>query len=213
MFYIIDSDFPDPSLADEEGLLAIGGNLEPETLLKAYSMGIYPWYSDDEPILWWCPNPRLVLMPQDVVVSKSMKQFLKKNKFKYTIDEAFANVIDACRNKRLDNTGTWITPEIKAAYIKLFELGYAHSVEVWEGENLVGGLYGVQIGKVFFGESMFSYQSNASKAALIFWCMHCIQNGIELIDCQQSTHHLKSMGAIEISRQEFLHQLENLIDN
>ncbi len=212
MFYVIDSDFPNPVLADDEGLLAIGGNLEPETLIKAYSMGIFPWFSDDEPILWWCPNPRLILIPQHVVVSKSMKQFLKKSEFRFTIDEAFADVIDACRNIRLDNAGTWITPEIKAAYIKLFELGHAHSVEVWEGENLVGGLYGVQIGKVFFGESMFSKQSNASKAALIFWCMHCIQNDIELIDCQQSTPHLKSMGAIEVSRDEFLHQLENLID-
>ena len=213
MYYVIDSDFPDPALADDDGLLAIGGNLESETLIKAYSMGIFPWFGDDEPILWWCPNPRLVLLPQDVAVSKSMKQLLKKNLFKFTIDQVFESVIDGCRNLRLNNTGTWITPEIKEAYIKLFELGYAHSVEVWEGDNLVGGLYGVQIGKVFFGESMFSHQSNASKAALIFWCMHCIQNGIELIDCQQSTPHLKSMGAIEISRHEFLHQLEILIDN
>ena len=210
MYYLLNTDFPDPETADADGLLAIGGDLEPETLLAAYQKGIFPWYSDDEPILWWCPDPRLVLFPSDVVVSKSMKQVLKKGLFKFSIDEAFDQVIANCREIRMKDTGTWITHEIMEAYQHLFDLGHAHSTEVWVGDELVGGLYGVQIGKVFFGESMFSLQSNASKAALIYWCLHCVQNEIELIDCQQSTAHLQSMGAKEISRSVFLTLLEEL---
>ncbi len=211
MFYLIDSEFPDPNFADQEGLLAIGGNLEPDTLIKAYKNGIFPWYRDDEPILWWSPDPRLILFPAEVVLSKSMKQVLKKNPFRFTIDASFETVMEECRNCRLQKEGSWITDEIKNAYLKLFRLGYVHSVEVWMGNDLVGGLYGVQIEKVFFGESMFSKQNNASKAALIFWAEHCVQTGIELIDCQQSTAHLKSMGAIDISRKRFLELLKILI--
>ncbi len=204
MHFIFDNEFPDPNLADADGLLAIGGDLSPEMLIKAYQIGAFPWFNEDEPIMWWCPNPRLVLFPKEIYVSKSMKQFLKKEVFSYTMDQCFSEVIDTCRKIRLEEGGTWISPEIIEAYTQLFELGFAHSVEVWNGEKLVGGFYGVQLGKVFFGESMFSLESNASKAALIFFSLHCMQEGIEIIDCQQSTSHLLSMGAREISRPDFL---------
>ncbi|MBC7383491.1 MAG: leucyl/phenylalanyl-tRNA--protein transferase [Bacteroidia bacterium] len=210
MFYLFNSNFPDPNLADEEGLVAVGADLEPETLIKAYSMGLFPWYSDDDPIMWWSPDPRLILIPKEVVISKSMKQLFKKQVFQFTVNKAFEQVIFECRNNRLLKEGTWITPEIQQAYQALHKLGYAHSVEVWNNEVLVGGLYGVMIGKVFFGESMFSKESNASKAALIYWCLHCLKHDIRLIDCQQSTNHLKSMGAYEIPRNEFLSLLEIL---
>jgi leucyl/phenylalanyl-tRNA---protein transferase len=187
--------------------LAIGGDLEPETLIKAYRLGIFPWYNEDEPICWWSPDPRLVLFPKEVKVSKSMKQLLRKGTFQFTLNQEFSAVIQTCREIRVDN-GTWISPDIIDAYTHLHHLGLAHSVEVWDGENLVGGFYGVQLGKVFFGESMFSLVSNASKAALIYFCLHCLEEGIELIDCQQSTNHLISMGAKEISRQDFLDFLE-----
>lgn len=204
MHFIFDDEFPDPNLADADGLLAIGGDLSPEMLIKAYQIGAFPWFNEDEPIMWWCPNPRLVLFPKEIYVSKSMKQFLRKEVFSYTMDQCFLEVIETCRKTRLEEGGTWISPEIIEAYTQLFTLGIAHSVEVWNGENLVGGFYGVQLGKVFFGESMFSLESNASKAALIFFSLHCMQEGIEIIDCQQSTAHLLSMGAREISRIDFL---------
>lgn len=204
MHFIFDNEFPDPNLADADGLLAIGGDLSPEMLIKAYQIGAFPWFNEDEPIMWWCPNPRLVLFPKEIYVSKSMKQFLKKEVFSYTMDQCFLEVIETCRKIRLEEGGTWISPEIIEAYTQLFTLGIGHSVEVWNGENLVGGFYGVQLGKVFFGESMFSLESNASKAALIFFSLHCMQEGIEIIDCQQSTAHLLSMGAREISRIDFL---------
>jgi leucyl/phenylalanyl-tRNA--protein transferase len=211
MHYLFDDNFPDPSLADDTGLLAVGGDLSPETLIKAYQLGIFPWFNEDEPVLWWCPDPRLVLFPKEVKVSKSMKQVLKHGGFSFSIDTCFEEVILACRETRL-NDGTWISPEITEAYTALFHLGLAHSVEVWHNEELVGGLYGVQLGKVFFGESMFSKVSNASKAALIYWCLHCMSSDIQLIDCQQSTNHLKSMGAREISREDFLDCLTQLIE-
>jgi len=204
MHFIFDDEFPDPNLADADGLLAIGGDLSPEMLIKAYQIGAFPWFNEDEPIMWWCPNPRLVLFPKEIYVSKSMKQLLKKEVFSYTMDQCFLEVIETCRKIRLEEGGTWISPDIINAYSQLFALGIAHSVEVWNGENLVGGFYGVQLGKVFFGESMFSLESNASKAALIFFSLHCMQEGIEIIDCQQSTAHLLSMGAREISRIDFL---------
>lgn len=207
MYYLISDEFPHPNLANKDGLLAVGGNLLPETLIKAYSMGIFPWYNEDEPILWWSPNPRLVLYPKQIKVSNSMKQLLKKQPFDYTINHNFEAVINYCRNTRIES-GTWISEEIVESYTLLYHMGYALSVEVWQNKQLVGGLYGVLIGKAFFGESMFTLVPNASKAGLIWFCYHCLQQGIQIIDCQQSTPHLKSMGAVEISRSLFLQQIQ-----
>lgn len=212
MHFLFNGEFPDPRATDAEGLLAIGGDLLPETLVKAYSIGAFPWFNEDDPILWWCPDPRLVLFPAEIKVSKSMKQVLKKGDFSFSMDTCFEEVIQHCRDLRLDE-GTWISPEIAAAYTTMHHLGIAHSVEVWLKEELVGGFYGLQLGKVFFGESMFSKVSNASKAALIYFCLHCLREGIQVIDCQQSTPHLMSLGAKEISRDDFLELLEkHLVD-
>ena len=211
MNFIFDKQFPDPSRTDADGLLAVGGDLEPETLLQAYRIGAFPWFNEEDPILWWCPDPRLVLFPKEIRVSKSMKQILKKGEFTFRIDHDFERVIQTCKDIR-SQEGTWISDEIVTAYCNLFELGFAHSIEVYKNEFLVGGFYGVQLGKVFYGESMFSIVSNASKAALIYFCLHCLQEGIELIDCQQSTIHLISLGAKEIPRTEFLKLLKKYID-
>jgi len=211
MNFLFDTHFPDPELTDAEGLLAIGGNLSPQMLVNAYRIGAFPWFNENDPILWWCPDPRLVLFPKEVKVSKSMKQVLKKGGFTFSINQDFESVIKACSALRVEE-GTWISPEMIDAYVQLHYLGLASSVEVWQNNALVGGLYGVQLGKVFYGESMFSVVSNASKAALIYWCLHCLSAGIELIDCQQSTAHLKSMGAKEISRKAFINLLNQLIE-
>ncbi|MBU3663517.1 MAG: leucyl/phenylalanyl-tRNA--protein transferase [Bacteroidetes bacterium] len=211
MNFLFDTHFPDPELTDAEGLLAIGGDLSPQMLVNAYRIGAFPWFNENDPILWWCPDPRLVLFPKEVKVSKSMKQVLKKGGFTFSINQDFEGVIKACSVLRVEE-GTWISPEMIDAYVQLHYLGLANSAEVWQNDALVGGLYGVQLGKVFYGESMFSVVSNASKAALIYWCLHCLSAGIELIDCQQSTAHLKSMGAKEISRKEFLSLLNQLIE-
>lgn len=210
MHFLFNGEFPDPRATDAEGLLAIGGDLLPETLVKAYSIGAFPWFNEDDPILWWCPDPRLVLFPAEIKVSKSMKQVLKKGDFSFSMDTCFEEVIHHCRDLRLDE-GTWISPEIAAAYTTMHHLGIAHSVEVWLKEELVGGFYGLQLGKVFFGESMFSKVSNASKAALIYFCLHCLREGIQVIDCQQSTPHLMSLGAKEISRDDFLELIEKYL--
>jgi leucyl/phenylalanyl-tRNA--protein transferase len=210
MHFLFNGEFPDPRATDAEGLLAIGGDLLPETLVKAYSIGAFPWFNEDDPILWWCPDPRLILFPAEIKVSKSMKQVLKKGDFSFSMDTCFEEVIQHCRDLRLDE-GTWISPEIAAAYTTMHHLGIAHSVEVWLKEELVGGFYGLQLGKVFFGESMFSKVSNASKAALIYFCLHCLREGIQVIDCQQSTPHLMSLGAKEISRDDFLELLEKYL--
>jgi leucyl/phenylalanyl-tRNA--protein transferase len=211
MNFLFDTHFPDPELTDAEGLLAIGGDLSPQMLVNAYRIGAFPWFNENDPILWWCPDPRLVLFPKEVKVSKSMKQVLKKGGFTFSINQDFESVIKACSALRVEE-GTWISPEMIDAYVQLHYLGLASSVEVWQNNALVGGLYGVQLGKVFYGESMFSVVSNASKAALIYWCLHCLSAGIELIDCQQSTAHLKSMGAKEISRKAFINLLNQLIE-
>lgn len=212
MHFLFNGEFPDPRATDAEGLLAIGGDLLPETLVKAYSIGAFPWFNEDDPILWWCPDPRLVLFPAEIKVSKSMKQVLKKGDFSFSMDTCFEEVIQHCRDLRLDE-GTWISPEIVTAYTTMHHLGMAHSVEVWLNEELVGGFYGLQLGKVFFGESMFSKVSNASKAALIYFCLHCLREGIQVIDCQQSTPHLMSLGAKEISRDDFLELLEKHLED
>ena len=211
MHFLFNGEFPDPRLTDAEGLLAIGGDLHPETLVKAYSIGAFPWFNEEDPILWWCPDPRLVLFPSEIHVSKSMKQVLKKGLFSYSMNTCFDEVIQQCRTLRIEE-GTWISAEITEAYSTMHQLGLAHSVEVWLNEELVGGFYGIQLGKVFFGESMFSKVSNASKAALIYFCLHCLREGIQIIDCQQSTAHLISMGAKEISRDAFLLLLEKYVN-
>jgi leucyl/phenylalanyl-tRNA--protein transferase len=197
--------FPPPELAEPDGLLAVGGDLSTDRLLLAYQNGIFPWYSDDTPILWYSPHERFVLYPDELKVSKSMKQVLRSNEFGVTIDQCFDKVIDACSTvNREGQDGTWITAEMKAAYIKLHNLGYAHSVEVWQQDGLAGGLYGVQIGAVFCGESMFSLVSNASKIALVHLCK---SGEYRLIDCQVHTAHLESMGARMIGRGEYLAEL------
>ncbi len=194
--------FPSPELADEDGLLAIGGDLSAQRLLLAYRNGIFPWFSEGDPILWYAPQERFVLFPEDLKVSSSMLKILRSGSFRITYDQAFPEVINACANSvRKDQKGTWITDAMKSAYIQLHNLGYAHSVEVWENDLLVGGLYGVQINHVFCGESMFSNVSNASKAALISLCQ---QKNFKLIDCQVYTSHLESMGADFISLEEYL---------
>ena len=193
--------FPNPALAEEDGLLAIEGDLSKERLLLAYQNGIFPWFSDDSPILWYSPHERFVLFPNQIKISKSMQQVLKSKKFKITFDTAFKEVIMACADaKREDQDGTWITSEMQEAYLNLHHDGIAHSIEVWENNELVGGLYGVAVGKVFCGESMFSKKANTSKCALIWLC----QNGnFEIIDCQIHSEHLEKLGAEMMSREEF----------
>ena len=198
--------FPHPYLSDENGLLAIGGDLSPDRLLLAYSMGIFPWFNENDPILWWSPDPRFVLFPEKVKVSRSTKKLMKKDIFDITFDTAFRSVINKCSKTRQD--ATWITPQMQEGYIKLHELGFAHSVEVWHEGHLVGGLYGVTLGKCFFGESMFSLMSNASKLALINLCQELLQKEFLFIDCQVYTKHLESMGAEMISRVDFLELLK-----
>ncbi len=207
MHFLTDKiEFPDVSVASLEGLLAIGGDLSSERLIHAYSSGIFPWFEDEEPLLWWSPDPRFVLFPKDLKISKSMKQVLKKGKFKVTVNKDFKTVIEECAlAKREGQNGTWITEQMIEAYIKLHQLGYAKSVEVWQNSKLVGGLYGVDLGNnVFCGESMFTKVSNASKAGFITF----VQNSnYHLIDCQIHTKHLESLGAKHIPRSEFLKYL------
>lgn len=204
--------FPHPYLADKDGFLAIGGDLSPERLLGAYSAGIFPWYSEDTPILWFSTHPRLVLYPDKLNVSKSMRQLLNRNAFEITIDTCFQNVIEACAKQKRDNqSGTWITSDLKQSFLKLHELGYAHSVEVWEDNVLVGGLYGLSMGKVFYGESMFASKSNASKYGFISLVRLLREKSFTLIDCQQDTPHLRSFGAELITKKSFLTSLKKNI--
>lgn len=194
--------FPNPELADEDGLLAIGGDLSAERLILAYQHGIFPWFSEDDPICWYSPHERCVIYPDRIKVSKSMKQPLKNGNFKVTANLAFDKVIANCaKTPRKDQPGTWITKEMQEAYKNLNQLGWAHSIEVWQDDHLVGGLYGIAIGKVFCGESMFSLVSNASKVALIFLCQ---QTDFELIDCQLPNDHLLSLGAEMIDRKAYM---------
>lgn len=195
--------FPPVDHAVQSGLLAVGGDLSPERLLAAYRKGIFPWYGDDEPILWWSPDPRFVLFPDELRVSRSMRQFLKKGSVRITFDQAFREVIAACRRPRPGQDGTWITTEMREAYAVLHDLGLAHSVEVWREQELVGGLYGVSLGRAFFGESMFSAIPNASKAALITLVKNLKNRGFDLIDCQVETAHLTGLGARPIPRRDF----------
>ena len=208
-----ESSFPDISLAlaAPNGLLAAGGDLSPKRLLEAYESGIFPWFEEGQPVLWWSPDPRMVLFPEDLRVSKSLQKTLNKSHYTVTFDEAFAEVIACCAQPRGDSPGTWITAEMQAAYTQLFEAGHAHSVEVWRGGDLIGGLYGVALGQLFFGESMFSFESNASKIALVNLVKQLQRWNYRLIDCQVSSEHLESLGAIEISREEFRQQLHALL--
>lgn len=198
-------EFPPAWLARSDGLLCIGGDLSCERIILAYQNGIFPWFSDNEPILWWSPDPRLVLYPSDIRISRSLKKKLKKNRFRITVNQAFEQTISACAQPRKDpDEGTWLVEEMKDAYIELHHKGYAHSVEAWHQDQLAGGLYGVGIGCMFFGESMFSFQADASKAALVALARHLDRHGFDLIDCQVTTDHLCRMGAHEISRNRFL---------
>ncbi len=197
--------FPPPYLADENGLLAVGGDLSPQRLVEGYKLGIFPWYNPDEPILWWSPDPRFVLYPNEIKISKSMKQILRSDRFQVTFDQDFIGVISGCKEAhRPGQPGTWISDEIIEAYSTLHQKGFIHSVEVWQKNKLVGGLYGGCIGSCFFGESMFSKVSNASKTGFIILVQNLQKHGFELIDCQVHSSHLESLGAKNISREAFL---------
>lgn len=203
--------FPSVDEAEPDGLLAIGGDLSVERLLMAYKQGIFPWYEGEYP-LWWSPDPRFVLFPHKLKVSKSMQVLLRKKVFDFTINKAFDEVIRNCKNiSREGQDGTWITNEVEFAYNQLHALGYAHSAEVWCKNELVGGLYGIRMGKVFFGESMFSKASNASKYAFISYVEQLKKEGVELIDCQVYTSHLESLGAEMITRKSFVGYLQKLL--
>lgn len=202
--------FPPVSEANPDGILAIGGDLSPERLQLAYSSGIFPWFEEDQPIIWWSPNPRMVLFLEDLVVSKSMRNILNRNVFKVTFNQDFRAVIAYCQQvKRDGQTGTWITNDMIEAYCKLHELGIAKSVEVWQDNQLVGGLYGVDLGHIFCGESMFSLVSNASKVAFIALVHHLKINNYRLLDCQVYNDHLASLGCVEIERADFISILKS----
>ena len=196
--------FPPVRLAEENGLLAVGGDLSPERLIEAYRRGIFPWYSEGDPIIWWSPDPRFVLFPGDLCVSKTMRQVLRRNIFRVTCDRDFRGVIMGCQEPRRREQGTWITEEMLEAYVRLHDLGIAHSVEAWQGDKLAGGLYGLSLGKCFFGESMFARADNASKAAFITLVRKLTELGFVIIDCQVYTAHLESLGAVHIDREEYL---------
>jgi len=203
--------FPSVEDANAEGLLAVGGDLSPERLLLAYKRGIFPWFNDGSLLLWWSPDPRMVLFPERIKISKSMRKVLKSNQFSLTKNKYFEEVIDQCRlAKREGQEGTWITNEMKEAYLKLHELGYAKSYEVWQDDKMVGGLYGIDLGHIFCGESMFSLVSNASKFAFIQLADELHRKKYSLIDCQLYTKHLESLGAEEIPRSRFIEILKKL---
>ena len=199
------------ALRKPNGLLCAGGDLTPQRIVRAYLNGIFPWFSPGEPILWWSPDPRMVLFPSEFRIARSLRKTLRNGNYRIRLDNHFTSVIQACAGTpRKDQAGTWITPEIQAAYDKLHELGYAHSVETWIDETLVGGLYGIAIGKMFYGESMFSHATDASKIALAHLCRHLDAQCFGLIDCQMNTQHLASLGAHEIPRHEFIDRLREL---
>ena len=202
--------FPDPNLLESEsGVMATGGDLSPERLYFAYQLGLFPWYNPGEEILWWCPNPRFVLFPKDLKISKSMRKIMRDEVFTFTENTCFREVIEECKNTfRKDQDGTWLSDELVDSIVKLHEAGIAKSIEVWQKEQLVGGFYGIQIGKIFCGESMFAKVSNASKAGFIYFIQNQKQN-LELIDCQIHSEHLESLGATMISKKDYLKRLKN----
>jgi leucyl/phenylalanyl-tRNA---protein transferase len=209
-----DTPFPPLEFAMEQpnGLLAVGGDLSPERLLDAYRRGIFPWYSAGDPILWWSPDPRMVLFPAELRITRSLAKVLRNKAYEVRFDTAFDAVMAACAEPRPGQPGTWITPEIRAAYVRLHELGYAHSIETWIDGALAGGLYGVALGRMFYGESMFARVRDASKIALVHLARHLDAQGFGMIDCQMHTDHLASMGARELPRAEFLIGLKRLLD-
>ena len=198
------------ALTDPDGLLVAGGDLKTSRLLDAYRNGIFPWYEQGQPILWWSPDPRLVLRPSQLKVSRSLGKLIRRGNYQFSFDQNFPAVIRHCAEHRSDSTGTWITDEMEAAYTEMYRRGFAHSVEVWSQARLVGGLYGIALGRVFFGESMFRLQDNTSKLALVFLVKQLQLWDYQLIDCQVSSDHLKKLGAEEISRAEFVRQLAQL---
>ena len=205
--------FPAVELANPDGILAVGGDLSPERVLAGYTQGIFPWYSDGDPILWWSPDPRFVLFTNEFRLSKTMRKIMKKHQFTITADTCFDEVIEGCRTAaRPDQPGTWITDEMLGAYCHLHKLGFAHSIEAWEDDQLAGGLYGVSIGRIFFGESMFTRVPNASKVAFAFFVNKLAGLGFPIIDSQVHTHHLESFGAREIPRIEYLAHLDKALD-
>ncbi len=204
--------FPPPRLAEKDGLLAVGGDLTMERLLLGYREGIFPWYSENEPIMWWSPDPRLVLYPAELHLSSSLKKKLRQHSFRITADKAFPEVIAACAAVRSkQRTATWITDDMLQAYICLHQAGFAHSIEAWQGDRLAGGLYGIALGKCFFGESMFAYISDASKVAFVHLVQHLAAGGYHFIDCQVVTGHLQRLGAREIPRAQFLRELKKAL--
>jgi len=205
--------FPEPSLAEPDGLLAVGGDLSAERLLTAYAEGIFPWYDERSPILWWSPDPRLVLAPEELHVSRRLRRTVRSGRYRVTADAAFERVIRRCAARaRPGQRGTWITREMKEAYVGLHRLGFAHSFEAWEGDALAGGLYGVSLGAAFFGESMFADRPDASKVAFVRAIEWLRAHGLRLVDCQVRTEHLVSLGAREIPRDEFLARLRAALD-
>jgi leucyl/phenylalanyl-tRNA---protein transferase len=202
--------FPPVDLASPEGLLAIGGDLGSERLLEAYRHGIFPWYSEDQPILWWSPDPRATLFPDKLHISHNLKKILRKQKFHVTLDTKFREVITACARPRQqqEKTGTWITPAMIDAYCHLHEMGFAHSTEVWLDDKLAAGLYGVALGRAYFGESMFSVETDASKVGFVYTVIQLAAWKFQLIDCQVSSDHLAQFGAVDIRRSEFMEKLE-----
>jgi leucyl/phenylalanyl-tRNA--protein transferase len=212
----LDRDTPFPPLSRAlrrpNGLLAAGGDLSPRRLLDAYRRGIFPWYSDDEPILWWSPDPRMVLFPDELRVSRSLAKVLRNRTYEVRLDTAFDAVVAGCADSRRHDPGTWITDEMRVAYNRLHSLGYAHSAETWVEGQLVGGLYGVALGRMFFGESMFSRASDASKIAFVHFVRFVVARGFALIDCQMHTPHLESLGAREMPRAAFARLLAELVD-
>jgi leucyl/phenylalanyl-tRNA--protein transferase len=212
-FLDIDDPFPpvDLALRDPNGLLAAGADLSPARLIDAYARGIFPWFNDDDPVLWWSPDPRMVLPVNDVHVSRSLRRAIRSTRFRVSADTAFVAVVAGCAEPREDQNGTWITKDMASAYARLFDMGYAHSIETWSDDGLVGGLYGVALGRMFFGESMFARRSDASKVALVLLARQLARWGFEFIDCQMSTAHLASLGAREISRASFVGRVRQLV--
>lgn len=212
VFYLgKDPVFPPAEYSDPDGILAVGGDLSPERLLEAYTHGIFPWYSSETPIIWWSPDPRFVIYPGEVKISKSMRQILRRKIFEIRFDTSFRDVITACSGKRKHEKGTWITSEMIEAYVVLHEMGYAHSIEAWKDGKLTGGLYGVSLGGMFFGESMFSRESNASKAAFIVLAENLHRLGFDLVDSQVHTDHMESLGAVYMERDSFLKLVERSV--
>lgn len=205
--------FPDPGEAEADGLLAVGGDLTPHRLVAAYSLGLFPWYHEDTPPLWWTPDPRCILLPEEFHLPRSLARVMRSGRFTFSFDKAFDEVIRGCAGPRGKYDGTWLLPEVIEAYIALHKLGVAHSAEAWQGEELAGGLYGIALGSAFFGESMFFRKPDASKAAFAYLVTNLRESGFTLIDCQQVTSHLLRFGARPVPRGEFMNRLKKALED